>query len=101
MKKAKLLDFYSNRYAWKIYNELKVIKPDYRYNFDYVDRAFISNELKRYVNELGSNQQLLGQEFAICCDIEMDLYLVPKTWVKEVVQRNISDYLYEFAKAIL
>lgn len=31
----------------------------------------------------------------------MDLYLIPKQWVKELVYLHIADFVYEFAKVIL
>ena len=43
---------------------------------------------------------MLGEEwreFAMAVDIEMDLYLVPKQWVKEVVQQKIGNYASAFA----
>ena len=37
-----------------------------------------------------------GQEVAICCDIETDLYLVPKQWVKECIMRDFAEFTYNF-----
>ena len=53
------------------------------------------------VQNIEKSTDLLESEFAICCDIEQDLYLVPKQWVQEYVLEQFADYAYALTKQVL
>ena len=60
-----------------------------------------TEDAKLYIQTIESTKDLLGEEYVIGCDLEMDLVLVPKQWVKEMVYKAISDFAYEYTKVLL
>ena len=50
------------------------------------------------------NKDLIGQEsiaFPIACDLDKNIYLVPKQWVKDGINIHLAEYSYLFAKQLL
>ena len=74
------------------------IHRDYRSKLHILE---VEKMLDAHVKDLETTKSLLNGEFPITCDLEMELYLVPKMWVKELIQKHIMDYLYEFGIGII
>ena len=50
------------------------------------------------------NKDLIGQEsiaFPIACDLEKNIYLVPKQWIKDGINIHFTEYSYLFARQLL
>lgn len=48
--------------------------------------------LNEEMKNIEANQKLLGPEFAMACDLQMDYFLVPKLWVKEIVLSRLASF---------
>ena len=60
-----------------------------------------SKDIQDYMKAIESTRELLENEVAIRVDLEHDLVLVPKQWVKEYVWDKIGSYTYAIAVIVL
>ena len=65
------------------------------------DLSDVDEYVNRAMSKLEGEKDILGHELAIACDLNLDLFLVPKLWVKEIVQSCLADFTCSFAKQIL
>ena len=72
--------------------------------FAYRDGLSARGKVRDYIEQLETSKELIGLEsveFPIACDLDKDLYLVPKQWVKEGINECLSTYCYQFAKQFM
>ena len=96
LRNQDMLELWADRAQWQT-REHGVEQME-RHTQHFADAGRFATLLEERVGKTEAGTKLLGHDFMMAADIEMQYYLVPKLWVKEIVLRRIANFTHWFAQ---
>ena len=77
-----------NKIVLDKYDEMQTVHVTYTHLIETIKKDYSAK-----IMQLDESNEVIGRDLAFICDIDCDFYLVPKMWVKEIVQKKMLEYV--------